>query len=43
MPAAEISPLLLALGCSIAGSTLLIWYRHGGANWTLALGGFFLS
>jgi hypothetical protein len=41
MPALEISPLLLALGCSIVGSTLLVWHRHGGASWTLALGGLF--
>lgn len=41
MSALEISPLLLALGCSIVGNTLLVWHRHGGASWTLALGGFF--
>ncbi len=41
MPEFELGPLPLALIVSILGSTLLVWHRHGGPRWMLALGGFF--
>lgn len=36
----EVSPLLLALATSVAGTTLQVWHRHGGPTWMFAVGGF---
>lgn len=41
MPEFELGPLPLTLIASILGSTILVWHRRGGPQWTLAVGGFF--